>query len=171
MKQLSNLIAKLVNVSGRVFGWLVSIMAVLILFEVFMRYVVGQPPILAEEYSGYILVALSFLGMAYTWQERGHVRVTALVSRLPTRVSSWLRLITLVLAFAFTLALTHSSYNYLAHSFKQGMVSSTYYRTPLQGPQMTIMIGFILLALLIIVEIIKAIIDIRAGKAIEEATK
>ena len=168
MKQLSNLIAKLVNVSGRVFGWLVSIMVVLILFEVFMRYVVGQPPIIAEEFSAYMLVALAFLGMAYTWREKGHVRVTALVSRLPTRVSSWLRLITLVFAFAFILALTHSSYNYLAHSFKQGMVSSTYYRTPLQGPQMTILIGFILLALVLMVEIAQAIINIRAGKSIEE---
>jgi len=136
-----------------------------------MRYVLDQPPIIAEEYSGYALVALSFLGMAYTWQERGLVRVTALVSRLPVKVSSWLRVLTLVLAFAFTIALIHTSYKYLAHSFKVGMVSSTYFRTPLQGPQMTIMIGFILLALLIIVEIIKAIIDIRAGKAIEEATK
>jgi len=136
-----------------------------------MRYVLDQPPIIAEEYSGYALVALSFLGMAYTWQERGHVRVTALVSRLPVKVSSWLRVLTLVLAFAFTIALIDTTYKYLAHSFKIGMVSSTYYRTPLQGPQMTIMIGFILLSLLIIVEIIKAIIDIRAGKAIEEATK
>ena len=168
MKQLSNLIAKIVDVSGRVFGWLVPIMVLLIWYEVLMRYIAGQPPIIAEELTAYMLVAVSFLGMAYTWRERGHVRVTALVSRLPTKVSNWLRLITLVLAFAFTIAITHSSYSYLAHSFRVGMVSSTYYRIPLQGPQMTILIGFILLALLLLVEITKAAIDMRAGKSIEE---
>ena len=168
MEQLSNLIAKLTDISGRVFGWLVPIIAGLILIAVFMRYRVGQPLIFAEEYAGYMLVAIAFLGMAYTWREGGHVRVTALVSRLPAKVSNWLRLITMVLAFAFTIALIHSSYNFLARSFKVGMVSSTYYRTPLQGPHMTIMIGFILLALLLIFEIARVIMNIRAGKTTEE---
>ena len=105
---------------------------------------------------------------AYTWREGGHVRVTALVSRLPAKVSNWLRLITMVLAFAFTIVLIHSSYSFLARSFRVGMVSTTYYRTPLQGPQMTIIIGFILLALLLAVEIARVITNIRTGKTTEE---
>ncbi len=129
MKRLGSFIARLVNISGHVFGWLVPIMILLILFEVFMRYVVGQPPIIAEEFGAYMLVALSYLGLAYTWREKGHVRITALVDRLPTRVSGWLRLITLVFAFVLTLALTHSGYTYLALSFKTGMIieKSTFY--------------------------------------------
>ena len=168
MKRLSSFITRLVNVSGHVFGWLVAIMMLLVLFEVFMRYIVGQPPLVADEFSAYMLVALSFLGMAYTWKEKGHVRITALVSRLPSKVSSWLRLITLVLGFAFILAITQSSYAFLIASFERGATSSTYFRTPLQGPHMTIPIGFTILALVLIVEIIKAIRSIRSGKSIEE---
>ncbi|MFC2049564.1 TRAP transporter small permease subunit [Chloroflexota bacterium] len=141
---------------------------VIILVEVFMRYVMGQPTIIAEELCGYLLVAISYLGMAYTWKEKGHVRITALTSRLPVTASNWLRLATLILALFFTILLIISSYSYVLHSFKVHMVSSTYYRIPLQGPQMTILIGFLLLALLIVVDIVRAIQHIRSGTRIEE---
>jgi len=122
----------------------------------------------ADEFSGYLLVALSFLGAAYTWKEKGHIRITALVSRLPQRVSSWIRLITLVLAFAFSIVLTQSSYNYMAFSFKINMLSPTVNRFPLQGPQMTIAIGYTVLCLLIAVEIAKAIVKMRSGRSVDE---
>ena len=80
-------------------------MIVLIIIEVFMRYVLRQPPMVADEFSAYMLVAMSYLGAAYTFRERGHVRITALVNRLPIGVSSWLRVVTLAIAFIFSVAL------------------------------------------------------------------
>ncbi len=171
MKRLGHLIESIANIGGYFSGWLVPLMMLLVLFEVFMRYIVRQPPIVADEFAAYMLVALSFLALAYTWKERGHVRITILVSWLPRRVSSWVRLATLLLALAFTIGLSQASYAYLQYSFKVHMASVTHFRFPLQGPQMPLLIGFILLSLLLIVEIAKAIMKIRAGESVEEATR
>ncbi|MBA7565895.1 hypothetical protein ES708_07581 [subsurface metagenome] len=143
-------------------------MVVLILYEVFMRYVVHQSPMLADEFSAYMLVSISYLGAAYTFREKGHVRITALVSRLPTRLSNWLRVTTLIIGLVFSIVLTKSSYDLMAFSFKLRMASSTWLTFPLQVPQMTLAIGFTILSLLLIVEIAKAITNIRAGISIEE---
>lgn len=171
MKRLARIIESISNIGGYFAGWLVPLMMMLVLFEVIMRYVMHQPPIVADEFSAYMLVALSFIAMAYTWKEKGHVRITALVSRLPARVSSWARLIALVLALALAVVLTQASYAYLAYSFKLHMASPTHLRVPLQGPQTPLLIGFIILTLLLIVEIAKAVIKMRSGESVEEAAR
>lgn len=146
-------------------------MVVLILFEVFMRYVVGRPPIIADEISAYMLVAISFLGMAYAWKEKAHVRVDIIVSRLPPRVAIWLRLIALVLAFIFVVGLSQASCDYVGYSFKTGMYSNTVLHVSLRWPQMTLVIGYILLSFLLITEIARTIVNIRSGASIERKAK
>jgi TRAP-type C4-dicarboxylate transport system permease small subunit len=142
----------------------------LVLFEVIMRYLVHQPPIVADELSAYMLVALAFIGLAYTWKERGHVRITALVAHLPPRVASWIRLLILCCALVISVILTQASYQYLAFSIKLHLASATHLRVPLQGPQTPLLIGFTILSLLLLVEIGKAIAKIRRGENVEEAT-
>ena len=85
-------------------------MIVLIFVEVFMRYVIGQPPMVADEFSAYMLVALSFIGAAYTWREKGHVRITALVTHLPIPVAKWLRLVTMSLALLFSIIIAGKAF-------------------------------------------------------------
>lgn len=171
MTRLIHVIESIANIGGYLSGWLVPLMMLLILYEVIMRYIVHRPPIIADEFSAYMLVTLCFLGMAYTWKERGHVRITALVSRLPARIASWIRLGTLVLALVIGIMMSQAIYAYLVYSFKYHMRSATHLLTPLQGPQMTMLIGFILLCPLLIVEIARAIMNIRSGKRVEEATR
>ena len=144
------------------------LITVLIVVEVFMRYVVGRPPMVADEFSAYMLVAMSYLGAAYTFREGGHVRITAFVSRLPTRVSNWLRVVTLAAGLIFSIVLTKSSYDLMAVSFKFKMASATWLNFPQQGPQMTLAIGFTILSLLLAVELAKTIMDAKSGIRIEE---
>jgi len=47
-------------------------MMMLVVVDVFMRYVMRQPLMVSDEFSAYMLVALSYLGFAYTWREKGH---------------------------------------------------------------------------------------------------
>ncbi len=143
-------------------------MMLLVLVEVVSRYGFGRPLMVADEFSGYLLVAISYLAAAYAWREKGHVRITALVSRLPPRVSSWLRLVTLLLALFVAIGLSQAAYSYLQTSFRLGMSSGTWLRFPLQGPHMTLMIGFTLLSLMILVEITRAIKNFRRGQRLEE---
>ena len=170
MRRLVRAIESIANTGGYLSGWLVPIMMTLVLVEVFMRYVLNQPLMLSDEFSAYLLVALTFLGAAYTWKERGHVRIVALTSRLPQRVSSWVRLIALILGFVFAVTLVQAGYHFTAFSFRFNISSATWLHTPQHAPRLTLLIGFILLALILIVETAKAIVNLRAGKSVDEET-
>ena len=171
MKRLGHIIEWLTDIFGRFSEWLIIILMALVLVEVFFRYVVNRPLMVADEFGGYLLVAIIFLGGAYTWRQKGHIRVTALVERLPLKASIWLRLVTLVIAFIASVMLSIASYNFVMFSFARGIKSSTWLQTPLQGPQLTLLIGFILLSLLLIVEIIKAVTNLRTGTGIDEESR
>ena len=159
------------NIVGYIAGWLVLLMMLLVLVEVFSRYVFNRPLMVANEFGSYLLVAVSYLAAAYAWKEKGHVRITVLVSRLPARVSSWLRLITLLLALVVAFGLSQSAYSYLQTSFRLGMASGSWLHFPLQGPHMTLMIGFVLLSLILMVEFTRAIKNFRRGQRLEEESR
>ncbi len=162
MKRFSRVIEIIANIGGYISGWLVFLMMLLTVFEVFMRYVVHRPLLIADEFSAYMLVAVAFIGMAYTWKIGGHVRITALVDRIPTRTASWLRLAMLFWALVFSAIMVRVSISYMVYSFKIHMTSPTWLRVPQQGPQMTLPIGFTLLCLWLIVEIARAIVALRS---------
>ena len=170
MRRLANVIEKTADVSGYCAGWLVPLMMLLIVYEVFMRYVLHQPPMIADEFSAYMLVALAYIGMAFTWRRKGHVRLTILTSRLPTKVSTWIRLVIIILATAFSFMLVKVSYEMVTYAFERNLRSATWVVTPLSWPQLPILIGFSIMSLLLVVEIAKAIVKICSGERIEETT-
>ena len=171
MKWLEHGTDRVTDIFGYFCKWLVPIMVALIFAEVFARYALKKPLMVADEYGAYMLVALCFLGAAYAWKEKSHVRITFLVSRLPLRAAVYLRLLTLIISFIFMALLTQASYGFIATSFKLGLKSSTWLITPLQVPHMTVVIGFFLLSLLLIGKIAKAIMHIRAGVTDEETAR
>ena len=66
--------------------------------EVVGRAVWSRPIPGSMELSSYMLVIFILLGVAYTHQVKGHVRVSMLVSRLPERVSLVLDVMTTLLS-------------------------------------------------------------------------
>ena len=171
MERIGRLVDKIVDIAGYLSGWLVAVMCLLIFAEVIMRYGLDQPLMLADELSAYMLVALCYIGAAYTFRERGHVRITALVTRVPTKVANWLRLITLILAFIFAVGLCQAAYHFMQETFKYGLTSPTWLRVPLQWPHMTVIVGFSILALLLLTMVIRAVKNLRGDKSIEDATR
>lgn len=148
-------------VSGHFSGWLIVLMMVLVLIEVISRYVVHLPLRVADEFSAYMLVTIVFIGAAYTWKEKGHVRIEVVVSRLPAKAAKWLRLITLIGATIFIPVVIKASYDLIAYSFQFGMRSGTWLRTPVGPIQIFIFIGLILLFAQVIIELVKAIRAVR----------
>ncbi len=171
MKRVGFIIERIVDLGGYLSGWLVPCMMILVAVEVFMRYVLRQPPMVADEFSAYMLVALSYLGLAYTWRQGGHVRITLLVSRLTSGVASWVRLIALILTLIFLIGLTHAGYKMIIYALKIDLRSETWLIFPLFWPQVTVFIGFVLLTLMLVVDIARAIVRIRAGENVEETIK
>ena len=106
---LDNIIDRIVVIGGNVGAVLIVVILFLTMYEIILRYVFNNAPMLADEITAYMLVAVVALGLSYRWREGGHVRVEALVSRLPGQAQYWLRLFTLSAAFFFTVMVTIGS--------------------------------------------------------------
>ena len=167
MKTIEKIIVKIADLCGYLSGWLIPLMVILVAYEVFMRYVMHNPPMVADEFSAYMLVALSYLGIAYTWKEGGHIRITILVRRLPFMVANWIRLFVLIINLAFLIGITHASYNMIVYALKINLRSETWLTFPLFWPQLTIFIGFIILFCTISIEIVNVVKSILNRTSVE----
>jgi len=153
--------------SGPVQGWILFLMMILVLVDVATRYVLQNPLSVAEEYGAYMLVTITCMGLAFTWREGSHVRVELLINRVSPAVRQWLRVITMLIAFAFTVFMVIASCQMVSLSFMFGTRSGSWIRTPIAWPQITLLIGSVLLFFQLIIEIIKALGVARLGKGDE----
>ena len=169
MRIVNRIIDGISNIGGYFSGVVVIAMMSLIMVEVFMRYVLRKPPAVADETSAYMLVGLVFIGLAYAWKEKGHVRIEFIITRIPARASQWIRLATLTIALIWVIIALNGAYDFVLFSFETGTKSQSWLRIPLYLPQLPIVIGFSLLTLQLVAEIAKAIRGIRStdgGQAI-----
>lgn len=151
-------------VSGHVSGWLIFLMMWLVLIEVVSRYVVRHPLRVADEFSAYMYVAAVFIGAAYTWKEKSHVRIEILANRLPLRAALWLRLVALTGALVFIPVLINAIYDLFTFSMDIGIRSATWLRVPLGPVQVFMFIGMIILFSQVIIEYVKTIQALRAAR-------
>jgi TRAP-type C4-dicarboxylate transport system permease small subunit len=160
--------ARLADRAALAAGWLGAIVLLAIMalsmVEVLSRYVFQNPLILSDELGGYAMVAVSFLGLAFCARERGHIRITFLVERLKPVLAGRIRLVTLLIAFAFVCIAAWVSWKFLGDSFTRDMRSNSLLRTPLKWPQMAIPVGFTLYALVLLGQATSAWRDLRAGR-------
>lgn len=163
MHRVTSLIERTASFCGTLSGWLVPAMMLLVVSDVFMRYVMRRPLMVADEISAYLLVALSFLGFAYTWRQKGHVRVEVVVNYLPPRVTAWLRLVGLILTLLFMVEMDRAAWKMIVYALQMKMRSSTWLMFPLFWPQLPIFLGFLLLTLMLVVDIVQAAGKLRTG--------
>jgi TRAP-type C4-dicarboxylate transport system permease small subunit len=144
-------------ISGGLQGVVICVLMVLILVEVTTRYLMQTPLSIAEEYGGYMLVAITYIGLAYTWKHRTHVRVTFLIDKFPLRIRLGIRVITLSLALIFAGFMSAAAYQLVQESFLFGDRSGSWLRTPLAWPQMVLVMGSVMLFLQLCLEVVKAV--------------
>jgi len=162
MRKIVSVIEKITDiVSGHLPAWTVFLLMVMVLAEVITRYVFNAPLSIADEFGGFMLVGITFVGLAYTWKERGHVSVEIVTNILPPKIRQWVRFFTLILATLFCFPLIAGSYELLQDSILFGSRSGSWMKTPLVYPQSLLLIGSILLFLQLVAEILKTVIALK----------
>lgn len=141
-----NITDKIVFIGGHAGAALIVIILFLTMYEITLRYVFNSAPMIADEITAYMLVAVVSLGLAYRWREGGHVRVEALVSRLPAQAQYWLRLFTLSVALFFTVMVTIGAFTVIGRTIQYNLMSNSWLRIPIIWPQLFIPFGFIMLS-------------------------
>jgi len=171
MLKITRVIDGISYYTGYFAGWVVVGIMSLTMIEVISRYVLRKPLMLAAEFGGYSFAAIALVALAYTMKEGRHIRIQFVVSRLPVNVSNWLRVITLTAAFVYAAIASKVSYGFIIDAFERHIRSASHLMTPLAWPQMVLPIGFSLLCLVLMVEIVQAIRNIRAGVSTEAIAK
>lgn len=143
----------LVSGLGRISGYAVLAMTLLITMDVILRFAFNAPTKFATETSEYLLIVAVSMGLAYTLRERAHIRIDFVVSRLPKQAANWLQPITSFLALIFTSVLLWLSWRQFLTSFTLKTTSRTGMDVVLWPTQLFIPLGLLVISLLLILNI------------------
>ena len=92
---------------NRILGWLLAflmaVMVVNVLWQVFTRYVVGVPSSFTDELARYLLIWVGILGAAYAAGRRIHVAIDILPSRLNAQSQERLLVFVNIIIIVFSL--------------------------------------------------------------------
>ncbi|MBI4187515.1 MAG: TRAP transporter small permease [Chloroflexi bacterium] len=156
MKRAASIMDTITNVVGGHFpGWLVVIMMLLVLTEVTARYVFNSPLRVADEIGAYMLIAIVFLGLGYTWKEKAHIRIEFVLNLVPRRVRTWMEYIVLIIITAVVLVFIYASYSLILTSLATGIRGYGWMRIPLVYPRLALVAGTVLLFVAMVIDLVR----------------
>jgi len=106
------------------------------------------------DFTGFFLAAASFLALAYTLREGGHIRVSLLLHHLPVRVQFYFELWCLTLVGCITIFFTYYMGSLVYESWRYGDMSSGMVAVPIWIPQSMILVGLAVLSIALVDEFI-----------------
>jgi TRAP-type C4-dicarboxylate transport system permease small subunit len=157
MKKIINAIDTLSRIGGWSAGILMAIAFLLAIAEIATRSILGGTLYIADEYSGYLMALMTFIGLSYTLKERGHIRMMFLIHVLKGRAKTIYDMICLAVGFLFCLAFTWFTWNFFWDSVVNKSQSMQLSETYLAIPQAFLPLGIILLALQFLAEFLKGV--------------
>jgi len=141
-----------------------AVMLVLMSSEVVARYAFNHSLGGVDEICGYLLVAMVFLGLAFTASSDEHIRVEIVFSRLGAWKQHLFRAVTMILFLAFCIILTKLSYDFAVVNYVRDLRSSYMWRTPLWIPVSAMPLGFAMMSVVLAVRLESLLSGLRGGK-------
>ena len=132
-------------------------MLALVFLNVVLRYVFTQPLYWGDEIMTYLMILLAFMGFGYNLMEDRHIKMTALVERLPARAQDIVRVLTSLLSIGYFVFLVVAGAYVTIDSFQIGYFSMVT-RLPIGPWQLLMCVG---LAVLLVASILVTINRIR----------
>jgi len=139
---------------GKLSAWLFFIIAAMITYEVVARYVFLAPTIWAEEMSQFFQIWATYLGAAYILKHRKLISIDTLVSRFSLRVQWAFDLFSLLFIGIFCVIAIFYGSQIVIESVEVGRSTSTMMAVPKWMTESAIPVGFTLLLLQVISEIL-----------------
>ena len=104
----------------------IATLAVIVAYQVLMRYVFERPTSWVFEIAKYALVFIIFLPLGYAQQLGQHVRVDAITTRLPKKMQTRVEIVALGLSMFFIVLLLWSALDYALLALERGWSSDTW---------------------------------------------
>jgi TRAP-type mannitol/chloroaromatic compound transport system permease small subunit len=159
---LSGLIDRCTEVIGRAVAWLILIAVLVSAGNAVVRKVFSVSSNAWLELQWYLFGAAFLLAAAYTLRQNEHIRIDIVYGLFSRRVQHWIDLFGhLVFLMPFSLLMLWYLVPYVAQSFANGEVSTNSGGLVIWPAKALLLVGFVLLALQGLSEIIKKIAVMR----------
>lgn len=109
---MSNISKNINNILEKVCIVAYFVMTIVMLGQVFFRYVLNYGIPWAEEVSKFMLVWLGFLGSAIVFYEQRHVSIDFLIEKLSSKNLRWIKIVQTLLSLFFFIYLFKYGYDY-----------------------------------------------------------
>jgi TRAP-type C4-dicarboxylate transport system permease small subunit len=131
---------------------------------IFVRYILGEATIWQTDFVVYSATAAIFVGAPYVLLKKGHVGVDVIEHLVSDRTRFWLRLAGCWLGLIFCAIMLAASWINFHEAWAHGWTAPTVWAPPLWIPYLAVPVGFALLCLQYVAEILKLHTDERAAE-------
>ncbi len=159
LASLKALSKRLSRLGAYISSILFVLLVILIMTEIIGRSFFDYSTMLADEYSGYFYLAAVFFGLAYTFEEGGHIRINLITSRFSERGQEWIDIFAGVMSAGVMLFVLYYCWLFMIDSFEMEMLSENVSETPLYLTQIAMPIGIALFVLSFLVFTLKRIFN------------
>ncbi len=128
---------------------------ILIVANIVLMSFFNSSIMITDEYSAYMFAWFVMFSVSYTLKENAHIKITVLSSRLLSTPRKLLRLLVIVVAFAISVFAAYNSAYMVYQAYVYQMKADTVAQTLLYMPQSCMPIGFAMLALQLLGELLK----------------
>ncbi len=132
---------RLSNVLAVFSGIMLGLMTLLILLEIFLWNVFQKTTLIADEYCAYGLAAIIFLGAGFCLKEKGHIRITLILSFMPAKAARIVTFLGTAVTTVFMGYMGWYLFKMVASAYRYDSTSGTLTHTPLWIPQSLMLFG------------------------------
>lgn len=142
-----SLMTRFITGLNAIAGYLLFFMMLLITVDVTRRYLFNNPIAGTLEGTEFLMVFVVFCSMAYVQQQKQHIRVELVTSRLPRTMQALLAIATLIIAALFFCGIAWYSWIAAMSSLEYNEASEGLVQIPIYPPKFAIAIGSAIMVL------------------------
>lgn len=153
-----NAFVRTVQTISSVAGWSSALMIMAAVFltcqMIFVRFVLNGSTVWQTEIVVFLVIAATLVGLPFVQFQRGHVNVDLVPLALKGKTRFRLAAVTLALSIAITAVMMIYGYEYWHIAWARGWTSDTVTAVPLWIPYLSLPVGFGLLLLQLIADLV-----------------
>jgi len=142
-----------VSLGHRIAQIAIVCMMALITADVIARNVFNRSLLISDEISGYLLVVMTFFGIAYSLRSGSLLRIEFILFALPKRLRGIADVLYDLIALAVCLLLLRAMVRFTWITWEREAVAPTLIETPLWIPQLAMPLGMLVLVIAFLLEL------------------
>jgi C4-dicarboxylate transporter DctQ subunit len=131
------------------------LLCLVVSYGVFMRFVLNAPQSWSDELAEYCLLFITFFGLAHTLIAGAHIRIDILTDLLSKGTRFYLEIATWVLGVLFSVLLILGSVSAIENFMERNNHSVAGMDIPLYWPALSMLLGSLLLALVMLSRVVQ----------------